>query len=68
MNTTPHIELRIGRVQHPVCADYSMRFVDVPGQNAEPVLYFRGYRVAQEWSIEMLAEVPADKNRNANTT
>ena len=68
MLTTNHVELRIGQVQHPVCADYSLRFVDVPGQPAEPVLYFKGHRVAEDWSIDLRAEVPADNNRNANTT
>lgn len=68
MLTTPHIELRISGETIPLTCEHALRFVERPGHDPEPVLYKRGHRVAQAWSLHLEIDSPADQHPNANTT
>ena len=60
--------LTLAGEERQLTAGYSLRWVDVPGKSAEPVLYLHGRRITRPWSIELTFTSPADPcGGNANT-
>lgn len=54
--------------QVKVTADYSLRWVEVEGGEAYPVLYHFGKRITRAWRIDMCYDSPEDPyGGNANT-
>jgi ADP-heptose:LPS heptosyltransferase len=52
----------------PLGADYTLRWVDQPDSEAQPVLYHRGKRITRAWSLDLSTQCPADAHGgNANT-
>lgn len=63
------LEFWLGDKPATLTADYSLRFVEVPNADRpEPVLYYQGRRVTQEWGLYLAARRPPDPHGdNANT-
>lgn len=56
----PQCDLMIGGRSVRATADFTLRFLERGDAPAHPVLYHRGRRVVEAWSIEMRHEQAAD--------